>query len=104
MIIPYGVKGENIVRYIVPQVATFVSCLCARTRRTQYPSCPTYSRRTYMAITHGCGEIDEGYCFSTPPVKALNIQFEGRRTMELTNGRIHHDATNEDRNDVGSQG
>lgn len=57
-----------------------------------------------MAITHGCGEIDEGYCFSTPPVGALNIQFEDRRTMELTNGRIHHDATNEDRNDVGSQG
>ena len=62
------VKNENVGRYIVLRVITFVSSFCARTRRTQYPNWPTYSRRMYIAMSHGFGEIDEGYCFSTPPV------------------------------------
>jgi len=24
-----------------------------------------------MAMSHGCGEMDEGYCLSTPPVGML---------------------------------
>lgn len=57
-----------------------------------------------MAISHGCGEIDEGYCFSIPPVGLLEIQFEGGRLTERTNRWVDHDTTDKDCDDVGSQG
>ena len=70
----------------------------------QYPNWPTYSRRIYMAMSHGCGEMDEGYCFSTPPVGIVGQPAWRRKTGELTNRRVDHDATDKNCDDVGSQG
>ena len=57
-----------------------------------------------MAMSHGCGEMDEGYCLSTPPIGIVRQPTWRWETGELTNRRVDHDTTDKNCDDVGSQG
>ena len=57
-----------------------------------------------MATSHGCGEIDDGYCFSISPTRELEHRIERWNSEKLTNRGIYHNAANKDRNYVCSQG